>query len=317
MKKQKLKYQVSKIGFYNSTLIEIRKVGDKYSLYVNHQLKSNKVSDFRIVGDYIFCSSRFYSLIYYSFKTDELFEVNNIGDYATWSLKGDEIVTYKYIEEKTEIEAYKFNLKTKKIDKLQKVSLMFEDINGHKFSTDNKFTIKCKSNNWEANIEELNLGKVIQIKCIIDNHVVAQTRKNLIGLNLENGLFEWSYEIVAERMLLNQSSKTLINPKTKLKFQKGKIKKLDSNLNIENKAVVNMGSFDIDEKFIYFPLLSKNSKNQSLIKLCKASQEDYSIVDKIELYSDELLNHTKQLKVHKNKIYVINQGNELTIIEHE
>lgn len=194
---------------------------------------------------------------------------------------------------------------------------MFEDINGHKFSTDNKFMIKCKSNNWEANVEKLNLGKIIQIKCIIDKHVVAQTRENLIGLNLENGLFEWSYEITAERMLLNKTSKTLINPRTQLKIHNGKIKKLDSNFNIENKAVVNMGSFDIDDKFIYFPLISEDAKNQSTIELCKASQEDYSIVDKIELYSDELLNHTKQLKVHRNMIYVINQGNELTTINHE
>lgn len=120
MKKQKLKYQVSKIGFYNSSIIEIRKIENEYALYINKELKSNKVSDFRIVGDYIFCSGRFYSLLYYSFRTDELFEVNNIGDYATWSLNGDEIVTYKYIEEKAKVDAYKFNLRTKKLTNLKK-----------------------------------------------------------------------------------------------------------------------------------------------------------------------------------------------------
>ena len=317
MKIQNTKYQTSKIGFYDDKLIEIRKENEQYSLYVNNQQKSNKVSDFRIVGDYIFCFGRFDSLIYYSFKNDELFEVKNIGDYAAWSLINDVITTRKYIEERAEIRASKFHLITKEVTELENVPKIYKNINGYKFSTDNKFEINCKSNQWVANISELNLGKIFEIKCLIDQYVIAQTSTNLIGLNIKNGDLEWNYEMAPERLKLNESKKILISPKTRLSFGDKDIEHLNSNLDVENKAIVNMDSFDIDESFIYFPIISKTSKNNSMIEIYKTQQEDYTIIDKVELYSNELLNHTKQLVVNKNKLYVISQGNELTIIVNE
>lgn len=309
--------ETAKINFYNEVPIEIRKENSKYSLYVNEVYVSDKVSDFSLVKDYLFCHGRNNSLIYYSFKTKEIHQIENIGTYATWSLTNDEIVTYRYLEEKVKIEAYKFNLLTKKISPLENVPLMFKDINGHKFSTDNNFKISCKTNNWEADISDLNMGKIFHVKCIIDNHVIAQTNKNLIGLNLINGIFNWSYQIAPEALILNPSSKILISPKFQLQFVTGKIERLNSDLIIEDKAVVKMSTFDIDSDFIYFPTISKKSLSRSIIEICKAKQSNYSIVDKIELYPDEFSNYTKQLKVHKNKIYVISQSNELTVIEHE